>query len=236
MKRWPCALQLAAQLAVVVDLAVADQPQRAVLVRQRLVAAGEIDDRQPAHADRQRPVDVQAFVVGAAMARDPRPSRDSVAAGARAPVEVEDAVDAAHGVSASRPRRRERAAPRATQRSRRRPGSARRCASRCAPTRRSGAPARAIAGQFARVAQNAIRCACASASASPALNRKPVSPSRISSRWPPTSEATNIRPCAIASSGFSGVTSSVSRIGGADRPARRSARSSAARRRAARGR
>ena len=47
-----------------------------------------------------------------------------------------------------------------------------------------------------------------SARASPAGNRKPVSPSRISSRWPPTSDATNMRPCAIASSGFSGVTSS----------------------------
>jgi hypothetical protein len=39
----------------------------------------------------------------------------------------------------------------------------------------------------------------------------------------------HIRPCAMASSGLSGVTSSVSRIGsGADRPARRSGRSSAA--------
>ena len=52
----------------------------------------------------------------------------------------------------------------------------------------------------------------ANAAASPAGNRVPVSPWRISSRWPPTSEATNMRPCAIASSGFSGVTISVRRI------------------------
>ena len=51
-----------------------------------------------------------------------------------------------------------------------------------------------------------------SACASPARNNHPVLRSRISSLCPPTSLATSSRPCAIASSGFSGVTSSVRRI------------------------
>ncbi len=88
--------QVARELAVVVDLAVGDQPQRAVLVRQRLVPAGEIDDRQPPHPDRQRAVGVDALVVGPAMARDPAHARDDLRRHRRAG-EVENAVDAAHG-------------------------------------------------------------------------------------------------------------------------------------------
>ncbi len=43
-------LQPAAELAEVVDFAVEDDPHRAVLVGHRLLAAGEVDDRQPAMA------------------------------------------------------------------------------------------------------------------------------------------------------------------------------------------
>ena len=45
-------LEIAAQLAMVVDLAVEDDPDRAVFVGHRLVAAGAIDDRQTAMAER----------------------------------------------------------------------------------------------------------------------------------------------------------------------------------------
>ena len=79
-------LELAAQLAEVVDLAVADEPQRAVRVGERLVAAGEVDDREPAHAERAGAVDVHALVVGAAMDGDARHRREHVAARARHPV------------------------------------------------------------------------------------------------------------------------------------------------------
>jgi hypothetical protein len=41
-------LELGAQLAVVVDLAVEDEPDRLVLVGDRLVAAGPVDDGEPA--------------------------------------------------------------------------------------------------------------------------------------------------------------------------------------------
>src|SRR5579884_3433447 len=44
--------QLAAQRVVVVDLAVLDRPDRLVLVRKRLMAALDVDDAQPARAER----------------------------------------------------------------------------------------------------------------------------------------------------------------------------------------
>ncbi len=43
--------QLLAQAGVVVDLAVEGDPDRAVLVGERLVAALEVEDRQAPHAD-----------------------------------------------------------------------------------------------------------------------------------------------------------------------------------------
>ena len=61
-------LELDAQLAVVVDLAVEHEPNRAVLVRDRLVSRLEIDDREPPETEAERdPVvvllDVQSLVV-----------------------------------------------------------------------------------------------------------------------------------------------------------------------------
>jgi hypothetical protein len=61
------ALELAAQLAVVVDLAVTDQHDRASCVLQRLPAAGQIDDRQAAMAECHEIVMIDAFTVRAAM-------------------------------------------------------------------------------------------------------------------------------------------------------------------------
>ena len=60
-------LQLRAQVAVVVDLAVEDGDDRAVLVEDRLVAAGEIDDAQTARAERDAVVREVALAVGPAM-------------------------------------------------------------------------------------------------------------------------------------------------------------------------
>ncbi len=86
-----------AQLAIVVDLAVGDEPQRAVLVRQRLVTAADVDDRQAAHPQRERTVDVDTLVVRAAMDGEPPHRAQAVGRRGRA-VELQDAVDAAHGV------------------------------------------------------------------------------------------------------------------------------------------
>ena len=72
-------------------------------------------------------------------------------------------------------------------------------------------PAARSAGHCSRRASRSSTAA-ASASALPARNSMPVSPWRMSSLCPPTSLATSSRPWAMASSGLSGVTSSVSRM------------------------
>ena len=59
--------ELARELRVVVDLAVLDDDAAAVLVEDRLVAAGEVDDGQPPRRERHRPLDVLAGAVGAAV-------------------------------------------------------------------------------------------------------------------------------------------------------------------------
>src|SRR5437763_15075886 len=88
-------LELGAQLAIVVDLAVADQPQRAVGGTQRLMSAGDVDDREAPHPNCGWAVDVRAVVVRTTMNRD-APHLTERLRGRRAAVEVEDAVNAAH--------------------------------------------------------------------------------------------------------------------------------------------
>ena len=95
-KRWPGALELARQLAVVVDLAVLDDGRRAVLVRDRLVAGVEVDDREPPRREPDAAVDERALGVrpavrerrrhrGEPIAVDAAPSRDDSADPAHAP-------------------------------------------------------------------------------------------------------------------------------------------------------
>jgi len=74
------ALELAPQLRVVVDLAVLDDDARTVLARDRLVAAGEVDDRETSRCERDRAVRVLAAAIRAAV-RERRAHR-------RQPVEV----------------------------------------------------------------------------------------------------------------------------------------------------
>src|ERR1700737_3440725 len=59
----PESAELLAQLAVVINLAVRHKPQRTVRVREGLMAASEVDDRQPAHADRTWAVAINPIVV-----------------------------------------------------------------------------------------------------------------------------------------------------------------------------
>ena len=66
-------------VGVVVDLAVEDDPDRAVFVRQRLMAGRQIDDAQPAVAERRPIVEELTRIVRAAMRDDvahPRQARD----------------------------------------------------------------------------------------------------------------------------------------------------------------
>src|SRR5450432_1485037 len=60
--------QLCAQRLVIVDLAVEDHPERAVLIRNGLMAGAEVNDAETAHADGAAAFDMEAFVVRTAMA------------------------------------------------------------------------------------------------------------------------------------------------------------------------
>ena len=60
-------LEVGPQLGEVVDLAVEDQPHRAVLVGDRLVAGGEVDDAEAAHPEHRAGPRVEAFIVRAAV-------------------------------------------------------------------------------------------------------------------------------------------------------------------------
>ena len=94
----PGALELAAQLAVVVDLAVLDDVQGAVLVRDRLVARLEVDDREAPRGEGDVAV---AELSEAVRARGERASalicRDAIRHGGA--VRRRDSADPTHGGS-----------------------------------------------------------------------------------------------------------------------------------------
>ena len=94
-------LQFRHELLKVVDLAVEDDADAAVLVEERLLTGGDVDDRQTAMPEAEAGLDVDAALVGTAVVLGfvhplQRGAIDvALAAG------VEDAGDAAHGGSAS---------------------------------------------------------------------------------------------------------------------------------------
>ena len=87
-------LELAAQLGVVVDLPVLDDGARPVLVRDRLVAAGEVDDREAPRGETDGAVDVLAAAVRAAMDEQRAHRREPVDVGGAA--SRRDSTDPAH--------------------------------------------------------------------------------------------------------------------------------------------
>ena len=95
-KRWPSASSRARSAREIVDLAVEHDDQRAVGRGHRLVAAGEIEDRQPPEGEHRRAVGESAGVVGPARAHRLAHRLDGVGVepGARG---VDGAGDAAHG-------------------------------------------------------------------------------------------------------------------------------------------
>src|SRR4051794_6407914 len=60
-------VELAPQLWIVVDLAVADEPDRSGCIAQRLRAAGNIDDREASMPQAHRAIVIDALAIGAAM-------------------------------------------------------------------------------------------------------------------------------------------------------------------------
>jgi hypothetical protein len=67
-ERVPLRLELGSELAVVVELAVDDGDHVAALVRDRLVAGDEVDDREPPHREARAVAGPAALAVGAAVA------------------------------------------------------------------------------------------------------------------------------------------------------------------------
>src|SRR5215510_11374269 len=59
--------QSLAQLGEVVNFAVEDHPNRAVLVADRLAPRSQVDDREPPHSQRDVLFEIEAFVVRPAM-------------------------------------------------------------------------------------------------------------------------------------------------------------------------
>ena len=91
----PPGQEVVAKLPIVVNLAIGDEPQRAVLVCKRLVPTANVDDGKPAHSKRQRTVDVRAFIVGTAMDRE-LAHRAQRFGGRKRAIQLQDAVNAAH--------------------------------------------------------------------------------------------------------------------------------------------
>ena len=91
----PAPVEFSAQCAVIVDLAIEDDLQRAIFVGQRLVAAVNIDDFQPAHRQADIAFDEIAVVVRPAMAQPVVHGRQQFPPD-RFPVKMDDAADSAH--------------------------------------------------------------------------------------------------------------------------------------------
>ena len=89
------ALQLVAKLDVVVDLTVLHDGDGAALNRDRLVAAGHVDDAEARGAERRRTVDEQAMIVGTAVAQRAHHPRQPFGIGPLT-VQREESSDAAH--------------------------------------------------------------------------------------------------------------------------------------------
>ena len=89
--------ELGDQLLVVVDLAVEDDRDAAVLVEQRLLAGGDVDDRKPAVAEPDARLEVQPAAVRAAMVLRLVHAVEQVARDLAAAARVEDACESAHG-------------------------------------------------------------------------------------------------------------------------------------------
>ena len=141
------ALELGAQLGVVVDLAVLDDDDAPVLARDRLVAALEVDDRQPPRGEPGLAVDHLAAAVGPAV-HERRAHRAEDVAVDGPPVGADDAADAAHVSRRAGTAATARATPSRRRSRSRAAGSGRRCtrsrarASRPTSSRASGAAGR----------------------------------------------------------------------------------------------
>ena len=103
-------LEESPDLRVVVDLAVENDPDAVVLVGQRLLTRGEIDDAETAMGQAGDLIAVQAGFVGSTVGDDVAHDRQLSDLARRQPIGGDDASDAAHGYIASANRGRAAAA------------------------------------------------------------------------------------------------------------------------------
>jgi len=89
--------QLGAQLDVVEDLAVEDDPHRLVLVGHGLLPRGQVDDREPGVGQAGVAVVVAPELVGATMEHRPHHVPERAHLGRTPPAQVHDPGDATHG-------------------------------------------------------------------------------------------------------------------------------------------
>src|SRR5215510_4237403 len=91
--------QFLAQLGEVVNFAVEDHPNRAVLVADRLAPRGQVDDREPPHSQRDVLFEIEAFVVRPAMNDGRRHRPRNLFVRRPGPFSIDESENAAHFTS-----------------------------------------------------------------------------------------------------------------------------------------
>ena len=93
--------ELLAQAKVVVNLAVEDNPDRAVLVADGLMAGCEVHDAQPAHADADMSIKIEALVIRTPVSHDAAHFPKRVRVSPSVPPKLQNASDATHPLFAA---------------------------------------------------------------------------------------------------------------------------------------
>ena len=88
-------LQFSAQLPVVVNLTVANQPECLIDIGQGLMATGQINDRQPSHGNSAGAIDMHTLVIRPPMSGNVPHCRQHVG-GDRLPIKPINSVNTAH--------------------------------------------------------------------------------------------------------------------------------------------
>jgi hypothetical protein len=89
-------LQLGAQLRMVIDFAVEDNPKALVLIRDRLMAGLYIDDAEPPYGKTNIPLHEKTVVIGAAMRDLETHGRENVPVYILTRAGIENAADSAY--------------------------------------------------------------------------------------------------------------------------------------------
>ena len=99
MKARAEALQPGAQLAMVVDLAVKDDGEGAVLLKNRLLTAREVDNAQAAHCHPDVTLDKESIIVRTTVDYLSVHRGQDVALNAASVIRIQDSADSAHSAS-----------------------------------------------------------------------------------------------------------------------------------------